>query len=56
MSPNKKNQWETIFKHDIFVLKHGLDHAKSITAENFFFEKFSIFWAFLAIVEQKMNV
>ena len=42
--PEKNFQREKIFKIDIFVLKHVLDHSKSIpTKKNF--EKFSIFWS-----------
>ena len=42
MSKKKIFQREKIFKIDIFVLKHVLDHSKSIpTKKNF--ENFSIF-------------
>ena len=40
--PEKNFQQEKIFKIDIFVLKHVLNHSKSIPKKNFF-EKFSIF-------------
>ena len=45
MSEKKNFQREIIFKIDIFVLKHVLDHSKSIPTKKIFFEKFSIFWS-----------
>ena len=40
--PEKNFQREKIFKIDIFVLKHVLDHSKSILTKKIF-ENFSIF-------------
>ena len=45
MSQRKILPMGKIFKIDIFVLKHVLDHSKSIPKKKFFFEKFSIFWS-----------
>ena len=41
--PEKNFQREKIFKIDIFVLKHVLDHSKSIPTKKVF-ETFLIFW------------
>ena len=41
--PEKKIQREKIFKIDIFVSKHVLDHSKSISTENFFLKNFRFF-------------
>ena len=41
--PEKNFQREKIFKIDIFVLKHVLDHSTSIPKKNFFFENFRFF-------------
>ena len=44
MSQRKKFLMGKIFEIDIFVLKHVLDHYKSILTKKIFFEKFSIFF------------
>ena len=43
MSQKKIFQREKIFKIDIFVLKHILDHSKSIPTKNFFSKNFRFF-------------
>ena len=43
MSQKKNFQWEKIFKIDIFVLKHVLDHSKSIPTKKNFSKNFRFF-------------
>ena len=51
----KNFQWEKIFKIDIFVLKHVLDHSKSILTKKKF-EKFSIFLVIFSIFDPKKKI
>ena len=43
MSLKRNFQWEKIFKIDIFVLKHVLDHSKSIPTKKIFSKNFRFF-------------
>ena len=43
MSQKKNFQREKIFKIDIFVLKHVLDHSKSIPTKKIFSKNFRFF-------------
>ena len=52
LCPRKKFLMVKIFRIDIFILKYGLDHSKSISTKKFF-EKFSIFWSLFAILGPK---
>ena len=45
----KKFQWGKIFKIDIFVLKHVLDHSKSIPTKKNFSKNFRKIFDFLVI-------
>ena len=53
--PEKKISVEKIFKIDIFVLKHVLDHSKSIPTKKLWwdalesFELFEIFWCLIGL-------
>ena len=54
--PEKNFQREKVFKIDIFVLNHVLNHSKSIPTKNIFSKKFRFFWSFFAIFGPKKSI